>query len=320
MDELTFDGQIYVSSKRAAQITGYAKDYVGQLCREGRVIARLVGRNWYVLETSVREHRFGIPEVKELETPQEEVSEVVELKGQEQETETPKVENGSSWQAANYSTDPAPELLPALSHVIPENNLTPQRIPAENSVFEQQKPKVISINSSVVNEMQSAWHDWFTRTNELAVSKETLLEEHDSTYLSGEGNSYQENSLESGSEPVSLEKVSEAVEKMDQNEETVPIKRTYRDVQMDSRQSENRESFRTSYQNNDTSQEGVIIRERKVIRRKKSSILPKVLLIMIAVIAIITTAIGSGILESYFSNYPNITSRFGILMGKMVIK
>ena len=59
MDELEFDGKTYVSSKRAAQITGYAKDYVGQLCREGRVQARLVGRNWYVLESSIHEHRFG---------------------------------------------------------------------------------------------------------------------------------------------------------------------------------------------------------------------------------------------------------------------
>jgi hypothetical protein len=51
MDELTLDDKAYLSSKRAAQVTGYAKDYVGQLCREGRVEARLVGRNWYVLES-----------------------------------------------------------------------------------------------------------------------------------------------------------------------------------------------------------------------------------------------------------------------------
>ena len=59
MDELTIGDKIYISTKRAADITGYAKDYVGQLCREGRVEATLVGRSWYVLESSVREHRFG---------------------------------------------------------------------------------------------------------------------------------------------------------------------------------------------------------------------------------------------------------------------
>lgn len=62
MDELTIGDKVYISTKRAADITGYAKDYVGQLCREGRVEATLVGRSWYVLESSVREHRFGSEE------------------------------------------------------------------------------------------------------------------------------------------------------------------------------------------------------------------------------------------------------------------
>jgi hypothetical protein len=59
MEEVLLDGQRYVSSKRAAKITGYAKDYVGQLCREGKVPAQLVGRGWFVLESAIREHRFG---------------------------------------------------------------------------------------------------------------------------------------------------------------------------------------------------------------------------------------------------------------------
>ncbi len=62
MDELIIDERKYVSTKRAAKITGYAKDYVGQLCREGRVPARLVGRSWYVLESAIQDHRFGMPE------------------------------------------------------------------------------------------------------------------------------------------------------------------------------------------------------------------------------------------------------------------
>lgn len=59
MDEILIEEKRYVSSKRAAKITGYAKDYIGQLCREGRVPARLVGRNWYVLESAIQDHRFG---------------------------------------------------------------------------------------------------------------------------------------------------------------------------------------------------------------------------------------------------------------------
>ena len=59
MDEILIEGKKYVSSKQAAKITGYAKDYIGQLCREGRVPARLVGRGWYVLESAIQDHRFG---------------------------------------------------------------------------------------------------------------------------------------------------------------------------------------------------------------------------------------------------------------------
>ncbi len=65
MDELVIGEKKYISSKKAAELTGYAKDYIGQLCREGRVEARLVGRSWYVLESSVREHRFGKQEQEE---------------------------------------------------------------------------------------------------------------------------------------------------------------------------------------------------------------------------------------------------------------
>ena len=69
MDEILIEEKRYISSKRAAKITGYAKDYIGQLCREGRVPARLVGRSWYVLETAIQDHRFGNQEV-ELPVPE----------------------------------------------------------------------------------------------------------------------------------------------------------------------------------------------------------------------------------------------------------
>ncbi len=59
MEEIIIEGKKYIPSKQAAKLTGYAKDYVGQLCREGRVPARLVGRSWYVLESAIKDHRFG---------------------------------------------------------------------------------------------------------------------------------------------------------------------------------------------------------------------------------------------------------------------
>lgn len=58
--ELLFDGVRYVSSSRAAKLVGYTKDYVGQLCRAGKLEARFVGRSWYVSEDGIRRHKLGV--------------------------------------------------------------------------------------------------------------------------------------------------------------------------------------------------------------------------------------------------------------------
>ncbi len=91
MDEITIEDKKYISSKRAAKITGYAKDYVGQLCREGRVPARLVGRNWYVLETAIQDHRFGDSEIEQ-EKQEEEVETMPSIGAFPSTWETPKYE------------------------------------------------------------------------------------------------------------------------------------------------------------------------------------------------------------------------------------
>ncbi|MBI2048070.1 MAG: hypothetical protein HYT27_02930 [Parcubacteria group bacterium] len=52
-----FDGEKkYVSSRRAAEIFGYAPDYIGQLCRRGKLECRLIGRGWFITETSLSKH------------------------------------------------------------------------------------------------------------------------------------------------------------------------------------------------------------------------------------------------------------------------
>lgn len=56
-DELKLEGKKYISSKRAARISGYTKDYIGQLCRAGALPARMVGRSWYIEEQALKAHR-----------------------------------------------------------------------------------------------------------------------------------------------------------------------------------------------------------------------------------------------------------------------
>lgn len=56
-DTFKYDGIEYVSTSRAAEITGYAQDYVGQLARNGEIEARKVGRCWFVGRQSLTEHK-----------------------------------------------------------------------------------------------------------------------------------------------------------------------------------------------------------------------------------------------------------------------
>jgi len=106
MDEILIEEKKYISSKRAAKITGYAKDYIGQLCREGRVPARLVGRSWYVLESAIQDHRFGNPEVNP----------------QEAEKDVPSTTIHSTWEATRYEAV-SEEVLPSIDrlHTSPES-------------------------------------------------------------------------------------------------------------------------------------------------------------------------------------------------------
>jgi hypothetical protein len=58
-DYFEIEGVRYIPTRRAAEITGYAKDYIGQLSRMGKVNAMLVGRNWFVDEQSIISHQKG---------------------------------------------------------------------------------------------------------------------------------------------------------------------------------------------------------------------------------------------------------------------
>ncbi|MDP3726532.1 MAG: hypothetical protein Q8R36_05050, partial [bacterium] len=55
--EFFTDGKKYISSKRAAEISGYANDYIGQLCRKGKLECHLIGKTWFVSENSLLKHK-----------------------------------------------------------------------------------------------------------------------------------------------------------------------------------------------------------------------------------------------------------------------
>ena len=55
--EIEIEGVSYVSSKRAAQISGYAQDYIGQLCRGGLIEAQRIGGLWYLRLESLYQYK-----------------------------------------------------------------------------------------------------------------------------------------------------------------------------------------------------------------------------------------------------------------------
>lgn len=57
MKAINLRGEIYISAKRASKITGYTRDYIGQLCHAKKVDAELIGRSWYVSELGILKYK-----------------------------------------------------------------------------------------------------------------------------------------------------------------------------------------------------------------------------------------------------------------------
>lgn len=56
-EALILEHKTFISAKRASEIFGYASDYVGQLCRAGKLECKMVGRSWFVTEESIKKHQ-----------------------------------------------------------------------------------------------------------------------------------------------------------------------------------------------------------------------------------------------------------------------
>jgi len=168
MNELIIDGQVYVPSRRAAEITGYAKDYIGQLCREGRVEAKLVGRSWYVLETSLREHRFGSE--GSVAVPEATGGASIDLVKESQTTDT--------WESPSYTAEEVPEIVPLNRPNYLENT--------QDNIEE-------AIQETSVPSVESAWEDWYAKSGRPEASVAEVVEP------------YKESQIELAPEPVEEE-------------------------------------------------------------------------------------------------------------------
>lgn len=193
MNEITIGDKIYVSSKRAAEITGYAKDYVGQLCREGHVDAKMVGRSWYVYEPSIRAHRFGEAAEEPVKAAPEEIPAAVKPE-----------EPVATWERATYTSE------------------EPQTFPEVQSPrFEELLPPA----EETLTDMQEAWKEWFERKQsgveapESAPAQEIEAEE--------EIVETEEESPEEDAVAIPLHHIAEEQEQDEEEPQPVPIRPVY---------------------------------------------------------------------------------------------
>lgn len=105
MDELEIQGRIYISSKRASELTGYAKDYIGQLAREGKIGGTRVGRAWYVDQEAILAIG-GLPRSETQQIRPQTISSVHHL-------QTKKPDSLKTWDSIRYLQDSA-DLLPKI--------------------------------------------------------------------------------------------------------------------------------------------------------------------------------------------------------------
>lgn len=64
MSDVTVGGEKLVSTSRAAELSGYSKDYIGQLCRGGKLECRRISGHWYVDEGSLQQYKQGDPQAQ----------------------------------------------------------------------------------------------------------------------------------------------------------------------------------------------------------------------------------------------------------------
>lgn len=155
MDEILIDEKKYVSSKRAAKATGYAKDYIGQLCREGRVPARLVGRSWYVLESAIHDHRFGTQKIEGEISKKEQIVKESPLKFQ------------STWESPRYEAATI-DVLPSINRL---------RSLEEGSKASKTTSQELLGQKEVVEHLQNSWNSMLNKESTAAdpeVSDQTV--------------------------------------------------------------------------------------------------------------------------------------------------
>ncbi|MBX9765379.1 hypothetical protein K2X83_01935 [Patescibacteria group bacterium] len=142
MDELDVGGKKYISSKRASELTGYAKDYIGQLLRAGKVSGTRFGRAWYVEESEILRHAgkgpvldvpVGVPAQEEPAAP------------------APVAQRAVKPLLTHHMITPAvlPKTWSTIQYLEDTSDLFPSLTPSSSEVTLEKKPEKDSVSEAV---------------------------------------------------------------------------------------------------------------------------------------------------------------------------
>lgn len=311
MNELTIDGKIYISSKKAAEVTGYAKDYIGQLCREGHVEARMVGRSWYVLESSIRAHRFGgDPHAAPVET-------------------APAAE---SEPASSIDTWAKPTYVPEPLYSMP----VPVAQPAES-------PESMASAAETLTDMQSAWKEWFAQKQDTLIETPEIIDAREEEYEENKEEQAREDEIERNiqafkdahddidaahheeaqEEPVSIQAIRS-------DEPAVPESPAYEEIEAESEPviiHHAAEPARVTYSREETveaiptkqERKRAAVQARKARRARKSSsassFVVQAVLVAVILLVLAVTAIGTGYATRFMAGNMILRPVFDFLGG-----
>lgn len=151
MDSIDIQGKKYISSKQAAERSGYAQDYVGQLARSNKVPATRIGRTWYIDEEAILEHAgVRVPQKTAHSTPQSSLGQVMPTQATKTSLKALQQGNAPSqglktWSSIAYLEDTA-DLLPKISkREQEEHQVKINRIASNNIAVSSKATKEISV-------------------------------------------------------------------------------------------------------------------------------------------------------------------------------
>lgn len=219
MEVLVLDGKSYVKASKAAKELGYATDYVGQLCRSGKVDSHLIGRTWYV-----NQEELGTHKVEKKRMSRVKAREYAKKTIEEHRQKNAKTRNVYTNIAIQYGTDEEP-LIPKVEKHLVIKTEKPKR--ADTRVREEKGDDMVLENEGEEVIMSGALN--VVDVTDGPIDDETVILHPSDVVISSDRNSEPRNkkTIEDKPKGINLEEIAHTprksfVERLEETHATLP--------------------------------------------------------------------------------------------------